>query len=204
VKAYDRDYYERWYHRPETRILVRDALARKVALAVSAAEFVLGRRIRSALDVGCGEATWRAPLLRLRPRLRYVGVDGSEYAARRFGRRRGIRHGRFGDLGRLRLRGPFDLVVCSDVLHYVQARELEPGVKALGKLTGGLAWIELFTSADDTIGDHVEYFDRSPARYQTLFRAAGLTSVGLYAFVPRGVEPELTAYERGVRAGRRA
>lgn len=199
-KVYDRAYFERWYHDRDTRILLRDALERKVALAVGAAEFVLGRRIRSVLDVGCGEALWRGVLRRLRPRVRYTGVDGSEFAVRRHGRRRNIRLARFGDLGRLRgLDGPFDLVVCSDVLHYVPTRELAPGIRAIGRHTQGLAWVEVFAAGDETVGDHVEYHERPGATYERLFRAAGLVPVGLYAFVPRDVYGTLTTFERGAR-----
>jgi SAM-dependent methyltransferase len=197
VKLYDRDYYRRWYHDPGTRILIRSALDRKVSLAIAAAEFVLGRRLRSMLDVGCGEGLWRAVARRLRPGLRYAGVDGSEYVVRRYGRRRGIRLARFGDLGRLRLKGRFDLVVCSDVLHYVPTRELASGIGALGRLTGGLAWAEIFAAEDDTVGDHVEYYERPAATYERLFRRAGLTPIGLYAFAPREVLETLTSFERG-------
>src|SRR5437879_2051712 len=135
MKRYDRAYFERWYHDRDTRILLRGSLERKVALAVAATEFVLGRAIRSVLDVGCGEGSWRAALRRLRPRLRYTGVDGSEYAVRRHGLRRNIRLARFGALGRLGLDGPFDLVVCADVLHYVPAGELAAGIRAIGRMT---------------------------------------------------------------------
>src|SRR5258705_3986579 len=113
MKAYDRGYFERWYHDSDTRILLRDALERKVTLAVAAAEFVVGRPIRSVLDVGCGEGLWRAVLRRLRPELRYPGVDGSEDARRPPGRRRNIRPARVRQLGRPKLHGPFDLVPCS-------------------------------------------------------------------------------------------
>ncbi len=198
MKVYDRAYFERWYHDRDTRILLRDALERKVALAVAATEFVLGRRMHSVLDVGCGEGLWRAPLKRLRPNARYTGVDGSEYAVRRHGRRRNIRLVRFGDLPRVRgLDGPFDLVVCSDVLHYVPTRELAPGIRAIGRHTQGLAWVEVFARGDETVGDHIEYHERPRATYARLFRAAGLTPIGLYAFVPREVLKMLTAFERG-------
>jgi len=202
VKVYDRDYYRRWYHDPSTRILVSTALARKVALAVAAAEFVLSRRIRSVLDVGCGEGAWRGVLRRMRPGIRYTGVDGSEYAVRRHGARRDIRLARFGELGRLRLDGPFDLVVCSDVLHYVPTRELTSGVRALGKLTGGLAWIEVFAKEDETIGDAVEYQERPAASYARMLARAGLHPIGLFAFVPKTVRATLTSFERGVAAAR--
>jgi len=197
MKRYDRAYFEHWYHDPGTRILLRGALERKAALALAATEFVLGRRVRSVLDVGCGEGSWRAALRHLRPRLRYLGVDGSAYAVRRHGRRRNLRRGRFGALGRMRLGGPFDLVVCADVLHYVPDRELSAGIRALGRLTAGLAWIEVFTAEDETIGDHLEYHERSTASYVRRFRRAGLEPIGLFAFVPRAVRDTLTSFEWG-------
>ncbi len=199
TKLYDRDYFEHWYHDRDTRILMRGSLERKVTLAVAAAEFVMGRKIRSVLDVGCGEGLWRPVLRKLRPGVRYTGVDGSEYAVRKHGRRRNIKLARFGDLGKLKLDGPFDLVVCSDVLHYVPTRELAPGIRAIGRLVQGVAWIEAFTADDETVGDHVEYHERPTSTYMRLFRDARLVSIGLYAFVPRGIESTLTSFERGGR-----
>ena len=199
MKLYDRAYFEHWYHDRDTRILMRGSLERKVALAVAAAEFVMGRKIRSVLDVGCGEGLWRPVLRKLRPGVRYTGVDGSEYAVRKHGRRRNIRLASFGEFGKLKLDGPFDLVVCSDVLHYVPTRELAPGIRAIGRLVQGVAWIEAFTAEDETVGDHVEYHERPASTYMRLFREAKLVSIGLYAFVPRGIESNLTSFERGGR-----
>ena len=73
-KVYDRAYFDRWYRARKSRIESPAALRRRVALAVAMAERFLGRPIRSALDVGCGEARWRAELLLLRPKLFYQGV----------------------------------------------------------------------------------------------------------------------------------
>src|SRR5207342_233424 len=139
MKRYDRGYFERWYHDEGTRVHVTGSLERKVRLAVHAAEYFLERPIRSVLDVGCGEAPWQPLLHRLRPGVRYAGVDSSEYAVKRFGRRRNIRLGSFGSLGTLGLEGPFDLIVCADVLHYVDGRELAPGLEAIADLLGGVA-----------------------------------------------------------------
>ena len=77
-----------------------------------------------------------AILQRLRPKLRYQGVDGSEYVVRRYGRARNIRLGRFGALETLNLEGPYDLIVCADVLHYVRAPEARAGLATLAKLLG--------------------------------------------------------------------
>ena len=99
-KQYDADYFQRWYRRDGIGDAAR--LARKVALAVAQAEYYLERPIRSVLDIGCGEGAWRAPLLKLRLKLRYLGFDSSDYAVARYGRHRNLRPARFGDFAWLR------------------------------------------------------------------------------------------------------
>jgi SAM-dependent methyltransferase len=203
AKRYDRAYFERWYRDPRTRIHLRATVARKVRLALHAAEYLNQRPVRSVLDVGCGEAPWQPVLARLRPGIRYAGVDSSGYAVHRFGRARGIRLGRFDELGGLGLVGPFDLVVCSDVLHYVPAPELRRGLEALAGLLGGVAWIEVFTSTDSILGDFREMKRRPPAFYERLFREVGLVHCGLYCFVRRDFGLGLTAFESGRTGARR-
>src|SRR5688500_1936380 len=92
-KVYDRSYYEKWYHDPSRRVITAAAVARKVRLVTGIAEALLERPIRSGLDVGCGEGAWRAHLRELRPKVRYTGVESSEYAVERFGKARGIVRG---------------------------------------------------------------------------------------------------------------
>lgn len=196
-KTYDREYFDRWYRHSRYAVIHGDVLERRVRLALAATEYLLERRVRSVLDVGCGEAPWRAILRRLRPRLRYTGVDSSEYAVRRFGKRRNIRFGRFADLGETALRGPYDLIVCSDMLHYVSTPELLPGLTALRQLLGGVAFIELFTAEDEVMGDAVEFYQRSAARYRRIFRAAGLTPIGLHCWVGPEMADQLLCFERG-------
>ena len=88
TKTYDQKYFERWYRDPVHSVVQRDVLGRRVQLAVSVAEYLLERPLRSVLDAGCGEAPWRALLRHARPSVRYVGVDSSEYAIGRFGKER--------------------------------------------------------------------------------------------------------------------
>ena len=197
-KAYDRTYFERWYRSPDA-VVKPEVVRRKVRLALSAAEYVLGREVRSVLDVGCGEAPWRAELKRLRPRLRYLGVDSSPYVVRRFGRRRNIVAGSLGTLDRLRLTRPFDLVVCADVLEYVPTGELRTGLRNLAALTAGMAYIEAFPFEDDMVGDMEDWHHRSAATYRREFRRAGFTPCGLHCYVTRSSLPAMGALEICVR-----
>ncbi len=193
-KHYDAAYYRRWY--ADAGVADPGWLARRAALAVALAEFVLGRRIRSALDVGAGTGRWRAALRRLRPRLRYAGVESSAWAVRRHGRRRGLVAGRFGELGALDLGGPFDLVICADVLHYVGAAELRTGLPALAALTGGAAWLETYVRGDPVAGDLAGWHARPAGFYRRAFAGAGLRPLAPHAWVPASRFDELTALER--------
>lgn len=200
MKTYDRRYFDRWYRDPRVRVATAAAVARKVHLVVSVAEALLQRRVRSVLDVGCGEGSWRAPLKKLRPGIRYVGVDSSEYVIARFGKRRGIRSGAFGTLGEIErsLRGPFDVIVCCDVLQYVPADQLRAGLKSVVTMLGGLAYLEAYTSGDSIEGDRRAWHHRTAAEYRRGFGRAGLTSVGMHCWVGgevAGVAAELEKAE---------
>lgn len=196
AKRYDRRYFDRWYRDPRTRMWTRAAIARKVRLALGVAEQVLGRPVRNVLDVGCGEGSWRAMLRRQRPGLRYSGVDGSDYVVRRFGRRRNIVHGAFGRLDALGLRGPFDLIVCCDVMHYVANGDLAAGLAALRALAAGPAYLEAYTAEDDVEGDDSNFFRRRASWYRRQFRHAGFVPVGMQCWVTADVAADLTALER--------
>jgi SAM-dependent methyltransferase len=182
-KRYDRAYFDRWYRNARTRIDTPEALVRKVRVAVSAAEYFLGRRITSVLDVGCGEGRWYSVLRRMRPGVRYTGVDSSEYVVRRFGRTRNVRLGTFGGLRKLRIGRHVDLIVCSDVLQYVGAADLDAGLREIRRLLAGVAYIEAFTIEDEMEGDRTGWHERSAAQYRRVFRRAGLTPCGLNCFV---------------------
>lgn len=197
TKPYDASYFERWYRRSSIGVGHREFVGRKVRLAVAAAEYVLGRPIESVLDVGCGEAPWRAILKRMRPKLAYQGVDSSEYAVSRYGRTRNIRRGGLGELPFMDLKGPYDLVVCADVLHYVRSPEVRTGLARIAKLTEGAAFIEAFTSEDAIEGDHDHFQNRTPAVYAKFFAEAGLVPMGLHLYVPRAQYEQLVALERG-------
>lgn len=196
-KTYDAAYFQNWYRTAELGGSAR--LARKVALAVATAEYYLERPVRRVLDVGCGEGAWRAPLLKLRPKVEYLGFDSSEYAVRRYGRTRNLNFARFGDFAWLRPCAPVDLLVCSDVMHYVPDRELRAGLPGLAELTGGVAFLECFTAEDEFIGDHEGFQPRPAAWYRRALTRAGFSAAGSHCWLGPALAGDAAALERGGR-----
>jgi SAM-dependent methyltransferase len=183
MKEYDREYYHRWYRDPLTRVATAETVRRKVRLALSAAEFMLGRTVESVLDIGCGEGRWYPTLRRIRPDVVYQGIDPSRYVVDRFGKRRNMRLGTFGELARFKFRQPFDLIVCSDVIQYVADKDLRRGLAEVRRLTGGIAYLETFTIEDCMEGDRDGWIDRSEKTMRRFFRDAGLTHCGFYCWL---------------------
>ena len=199
TKHYDQAYFERWYRDPSKKdhaVGSTARLARKVALAVATAEYHLERPIRTVLDIGCGEAAWRAPLLKLRPKASYLGFDSSEYAVRRFGARRNMHLARFADFAQLRPCPPVDLLVCSDVMHYLDTRELDRGLPGLVELCGGVAFLETFTGEDETDGDNVGFHPRPARFYRQRFQKVGFVSLGSHLWLSPALADRLVALER--------
>ena len=197
MKSYDRAYFDRWYRDARRQVGAAADLARAVRLAVAGAEHILGRPIRTVLDVGCGEGRWLAPLKRVRPSVHYTGIDSSEYVVKRWGRSRNIRPGAFGALEHCGLDGPSDLVVCADVLHYVGTAELRRGLRSLASLTGGVAYLPAFTSADSIVGDRTGFQRRSATAYRRWFAEARLVPCGMHFYVPWAGREMLAELERG-------
>jgi SAM-dependent methyltransferase len=196
LSHYDRSYFDKWYRSPRHRVKTTLDMTRQLRFVVAATEYLLDRPVRRVLDVGCGEGNWRAVLKRLRPGVQYFGVDGSEYAVRRFGRHRNIRQGTFGTLDALGLPGAFDLVLCIGVLNYVSAPELRAGLRHLVGLANGVVYLEIFTRADDATGDFSREYARWPHWYRREIRTAGFTALGMHLYLPRPLAWHAAALER--------
>jgi 2-polyprenyl-3-methyl-5-hydroxy-6-metoxy-1,4-benzoquinol methylase len=184
-KSYDEAYFRKWYRDPRTRVHTPDSVRRKVRMVVGIAEYFLGRKLRSVLDVGAGEGAWRREIRRMRPDVRYVGVDPSEWVVARHGRRRNIRLGSFEDLPALQLGRGHDLIVCADMLQYIPDAALKRGVRHLASILKGVAYLEAYTSGDDMEGDLEGWHPRTRAQYRAVFAGAGLIGCGLHCYLTR-------------------
>lgn len=196
TKRYDQAYFDKWYRDPRHRVGSRTRLLREIGFVVAATEQLLDRPLRSVLDVGAGEGRWQPLLQQLRPGSRYAGVEPSAWAVSRWGSRRNLRLGDLNSLDTLGLDGPFDLVVCADVLHYLPTPALRRAVHQLAPLVGGAAYLPTFAAEDDIDGDRVEFQRRRAASYRAIYREAGLVAVGFHLHVTRARAQELAALER--------
>ena len=110
---FGRDYYRRYYFDPRTAVATRAEMHARARLIAALATHA-GLPVRRILEAGCGTGMLRAPLLRLLPRARYVGLETSDYLCARYGWERGrIESYRA---------APFDLLICYDVLQYLEPR----------------------------------------------------------------------------------
>jgi SAM-dependent methyltransferase len=191
---FDADFYRRFYEDPATRV-ASAAEAERLGDFICAYAAYLGVRVRRVLDAGCGLGQLQTPVLRRFPGARYTGLEVSEYLARRHG----WVHGGLEDF---RPRGAFDLVICHDVLQYLDERAAARAVANLGRLCRGLLYVSALTLEDwrvaadrsRTDGDvHLRPADWYRRRLRRSFVALG---GGLFA--RRGHVPVLWALERPV------
>jgi predicted TPR repeat methyltransferase len=97
--------------------------------------------VRSILDAGCGIGLLRKPFRESLPRARYRGLEVSEYLCARYGWTRGsvVDHVP---------RDPSDLVICYDVLQYLDDRDAGRAIANLARLTRGAVYFSALTQED--------------------------------------------------------
>lgn len=197
TRQYDQAYFDKWYRSARHRVKSADELRRQVRFVLAASDFILGRPTRTVLDIGAGEGPWRAELRRMRPRIRYWGVDASEYAVRRYGRRRNLQLGSVVALDDLQLPTQVDLVLCVGVLNYLAPVDFKRGLAQMHARTGGVAYLEIFTAEDEVEGDFTTRDARPTRWYRRALSAAGFVSAGLHCYVPSERRDAMAALEIG-------
>jgi SAM-dependent methyltransferase len=172
---FDREYYRRYYYDPRTAVATRAEMRARARLI---AAFVghIGLPVRRILEAGCGTGLLGAELRRLVPRAHYTGLEASDYLCRRHG-------WRYGHIEEFRARTPFDLLVCYDVLQYLDDSRAARAVRNFARLTRGALYFSALTRGDlarnaDRKRTDADVHLRSAHWYRTRlarhFRAAGL------------------------------
>jgi SAM-dependent methyltransferase len=137
---FDRDYYRRFYYDPRTAVTTKGEMRARAHLIAAFTEHT-GLPVRRILDAGCGTGMLRTPLLRRLPAARYTGLETSEYLCERYG-------WEHGELEQYRSTAPFDLVICYDVLQYLDAGRAARAIANFGRLCRGVLYFSALTKLD--------------------------------------------------------
>jgi SAM-dependent methyltransferase len=181
------DFYRRHYFDRRTRVVTRADMARRADLVAAFARHA-ELRVSSILDVGCGLGLMRRQLLRAFPRARYTGLEFSEYLCRRYGWEQGSAADF--DPGRT-----YDLVVCYDVLQYLDARAAAAAIRNLGRLCAGVLHFGVLTKEDWDLNCNQRTTDRNvhmrPGAWYRRRLATDFINAGSGMFVRRGAPVHL-------------
>lgn len=139
-ERFGRDYYRRFYRDGRTSVTSRAEMTARANL-IAAYTRHIGCPVASILDAGCGLGLMRDPLLRALPGATYVGLEYSEYLCDRYGWVQG-------SLATYRPRKPFDLVVCFDVLQYLDDTSAEKAMRNFARLCRGVLFFSALTRRD--------------------------------------------------------
>lgn len=189
---FDAEFYRRYYRDPATRIAT-PAEQRRIADFACAFAAQLGFRVRRVLDAGCGLGHMRTSVRRFFPRARYVGLEVSEYLAKRHG-------WTCQPLEDYRPDTPFDLVLCHDVLQYLDDRAAARAIANLGRISRGALYLTALTAEDwrsnadrarSDGGVHLR-----PAAWYRSRLGRWFRPVGAGMLVRRGFSPVLWEMER--------
>ena len=136
---FNRDYYRQFYFDGRSAVTSRAEMRARATLIAGYVQHI-GCPVTRLLDAGCGIGLLRAPFKRLLPKAQYTGLEVSEYLCQRYGWTQG-------SLTDFRAR-PFDLVVCYDVLQYLDDRMAARAIANLGRLCRGVLYITALTKHD--------------------------------------------------------
>jgi predicted TPR repeat methyltransferase len=178
AETFSKDYFDRFYESPTTRVHGPKEVARLVRGVTSLIDW-FGGDLRSVLDIGAGAGLWRDWFRRYRPEVRYVSTDVSPYACEKYGHLPR-------DISQWRGRERFDLVVCQGVLPYLTHADAARALENIAAMARGFLYLEAITSEDleevcDTERTDVAVHRRSGHWYrQHLAKHFRFVGCGLY------------------------
>ena len=140
AEQFDRAYYQRFYVDPRTAVTNREEMNARGRLIAAMADHI-GLPVRSILDAGCGVGLLKAPLKRALPRASYTGLEVSEYLCQRHG----WIHTGIQDFTR---KATYDVVICYDVLQYLDAPATKRALTNLARVCRGLLYFGVLTRED--------------------------------------------------------
>ena len=133
-------YFRKFYLNTASRVITPNEMrvrARLIAAILAQAAIP----VRSIIDAGCGIGLLRKPFADVLPRAGYLGLEASDYLCTRYGWTRG-------SVIDYLPKKPADLVVCYDVLQYLDDRDAARAIANLSRLTRAALYVSALTRED--------------------------------------------------------
>jgi trans-aconitate methyltransferase len=138
--AFDCAYFRKYYFNAATRVTTAAEMRGRAQLIASILRHA-NVPVRSILDAGCGIGLLREPFVKALPRARYVGLEASDYLCARYRWTKG-------SVVDFSPRTTSDLVICYDVLQYLDDPDAARAVANLAKLTHAAVYVSALTRED--------------------------------------------------------
>lgn len=137
---FDKAYYDRFYRNPGTRA-VSPAAARRQAGFIAGYLRFMEVPVKRIADIGCGLGQVLGALENEYPRAKTQGVEYSEYLCTKYGWDQG-------SVVTYQSKSAFDLVVCNDVLAYLNDKDCSTAIANLAQLTRSAVFLGILTAED--------------------------------------------------------
>lgn len=138
--TFDKSYYDRFYRDPETRAVSPAAVRRQANFLANYLKY-LEIPVKRVIDVGCGTGVLLRALQKLYPRAQVDGVEYSDYLCRRYGWAKG-------SVMDYQPKHAADLVICNDVLGYLDDDDCAHAIDNLSAFTGSALFLGVLTEED--------------------------------------------------------
>jgi trans-aconitate methyltransferase len=139
-EAFGSAYFRKYYFDTATRVTTAADMRGRAQLIAAVLRHA-GIPVRSILDAGCGIGLLRKPFAEAMPRARYEGVEASDYLCSRYRWTKG-------SVVDFAPRSASDLVVCYDVLQYLDDHDAARAVANFAKLTCAALYVSALTRED--------------------------------------------------------
>jgi hypothetical protein len=137
---FDSAYFRKFYFDAATRVTTAAEMRRRAQLIAAILRHA-GIPVRRILDAGCGIGLLRKPFAAAIPRARYQGLEASDFLCARYGWTKG-------SVVDFTPRSASDLVVCYDVLQYLDDADAARATANLAKLTRAALYVSALTQED--------------------------------------------------------
>lgn len=142
---FNKAYYDRFYRNPRTRAVTPAAAKRQAAFIANYLRY-MEVPVKRIADIGCGLGDVLRALGAEYPKAKTQGVEISPYLCAEYGWQEG-------SVVDYKSTKPFDVVVCNDVIAYLDDKQCALALKNLAALTNSAAFLGILTEEDWALCD---------------------------------------------------